>query len=286
MRGAGVAGVSVGGKSEAENLSNAGTPAGPIFRRAAGLLEKFHTVVFVDEAQNTPVESSLTRDVLDCLHRDPQGIPLVAMFFGLSDTEEILGKCGLSRLPDERIVNLEPLSDQEAASSLRCMLETYFTDSEKQVALWSNALAQLSQGWPQHINRVGVAAARVIRSNNGSLDERFLEQAIAEGTERKNVYYLGRLKAASSEPWVYKHLAVAACSKEGESAGMLSFHEIDELTHAARMRHNQSINEFLTNALHAGLLAQVKALPYHYQFPIPSMSDYLRSLPVEAPRTA
>ena len=98
-RGIGIAGIAVGGKSEAGGYSDSTVSSSRIFRCAVPLLEEFHLVVFVDEAQNTPVESG-TRGVLDCIHRDLQGIPLVAAFFGLSDTRQVLRKCGLSRFTD------------------------------------------------------------------------------------------------------------------------------------------------------------------------------------------
>ncbi len=85
-RGIGVAGVSVGGRPEAGGSEGADIPAERVFRDAAPLLGDFHLVVLVDEAQNTPV-SETTRGVMDCLHNPPAGIPLVAAFFGLSDTQ-------------------------------------------------------------------------------------------------------------------------------------------------------------------------------------------------------
>ncbi len=283
-RGIGVAGFSVGGKSETGSRAEMTLSSGPVFRDAAAVLGKFRVVVFVDEAQNSPVGET-TRDVLDCLHRDPQGIPLVAAFFGLSDTQQVLRECGLSRFADERLVNLEPLSIEDAAGSIRRMLDTYFTGSDEEKTNWSTALAELSQGWPQHINRTGVAAGRVIRENNGRLDKHLLEQALAKGVERKNDYYAGRLAAVSNPPWVYKQLALAAAKKEGALAGIVSYDEVYLLTEAARMRSEETIKEFLTNALHAGLLAPVNELPFHYQFPIPSLGDYLRELPVELPNS-
>ena len=39
------------------------------------------------------------------------------------------------------------------------------------------------------------------------------------------------------------------------------------------------MEDFLTDALHAGLLAPAPELPDHYRIPIPSLGDYLRALP-------
>ncbi len=282
-RGVGAAGFSVGGKPDAAGKLDSNLSSESVFTNSASLLRKFHLVVFVDEAQNTPVADT-TRGVVDCLHNPPGNIPLVTVFFGLSDTQQVLRQCGLSRFADQRVVNLEPLSMDAAAGSFRRMLDAYFTGPEELRAVWVDALAKLSQGWPQHINRVGVAAGQVIRSNNGLLERSLLERALEKGTERKNDYYAGRLAAGSNPPWVYKQMALIAAEKQGALAGVLSDEEIDQLSETARKRREETIDEFLTNALHAGLLAPIIDLPFHYRFPISSLGDYLRALPVELPQ--
>ncbi len=54
-------------------------------------------------------------------------------------------------------------------------------------------LAELSQGWPQHINSVAVAAGQVIWGHGGSLQP-VLEQAIELGKAMKEQYYSSRLE--------------------------------------------------------------------------------------------
>ena len=275
-RGVGIGGISVGGKLEGDSHFDSSISAETAFSGAAPLLENLHLVVFVDEAQNTPVESS-TREVLDCLHRDSYGIPLVAAFFGLSDTQEVLRQCGLSRFADQRVVNLEPLSLIDATASLKRMLDAYYVGPEAEKDYWASSLAELSQGWPQHVNRVGVAAGRVLRCNQGQLERHLLEKALEKGTERKNDYYAERLAACSQDPELYKHLAEAAVDHPD---GALPRKQLRHLAESSLNDSGESFNDFLSNALHAGLLAPVKNLPYHYQFPIPSLGDYLRNLPV------
>ena len=283
QRGVGAAGFSVGGKPQAADMLASNQLSESVFTDCAPLLEKFHIVVFVDEAQNTPVADT-TQGVMDCLHRDSKGIPLVVAFFGLSDSEQVLRRCGLSRFADKRLVNLEPLSMEDASGSFRRMLDAYYTGDVEEKAVWANALAELSQGWPQHINRIGVAAGQVIRTNKGRLERDLLSQALDKGTERKNDYYAGRLAAATNPPWVYKQLALTAAKKKGELADILSDDEVYRITESSRTPRDETIDGFLTNALHAGLLAPVHNLPFHYRFPMPSLGDYLRALPVEPPQ--
>ena len=115
-----------------------------------------------------------------------------------------------------------------------------------------------------------MAAGRVIRAHEGQLGSHLLEQALEKGFERKNDYYAGRLAAGSNPPWVYKLLALTAAKKQGDLAGILSLDEVAQLSEPARKQKEETIDEFVTNALHAGLLAPVVSLPFHYRFPIPS----------------
>ncbi len=278
-----LAGVAVGGKSQTESDADV-LPAG-LFRHAAPLLEDFRFVVFVDEAQNTPVHE-MTKAVLDCLHRDPHGIHLVAAFFGLSGTEEVLGECGLSRLGRGRVVNLEPLSKNQSKGSFTRMLNAYHRGTREEKSFWAEALTDLSQGWPQHINRVGVAAGHVLSSNGRVLKRVLLDRVLELGVEQKNKYYAQRLEAGRFPPWVYKQIALKAEKNQGQLAGIVTFEEVDSLTESARKNENQTAGELVESALYAGLLAPVAGLPFHYCFPIPSLGDYLRALPVALPDSA
>ena len=244
------------------------------FQNAAPLLKKFHIVVCVDEAQNIPVSDN-TKGVMDCLHRDTQGIPLMAAFFGLSDTQIVLRECGLSRFADERVVTLEPLPDEDTACAIRSAFDAYgFTGTQEDREVWVNALAELSQGWPQHINSVAVAACDIIRANRGRMDSAHLDKATTAAEEYNREYYAGRLAAGTRSPWVYRKMAQAA----REKGGVLPYDDLRQFL------AEETLDDFLTNALHAGLLVQVQHLPYHYRIPIPSFEDWLRALPVEPPQ--
>ena len=263
----------------ASTFDQEGILAERAFRDAAPLFKDIHMVIFVDEAQNTPVSES-TKAVMDCLHRDAKGIPLIAAFFGLSDTKNVLRQCGLSRFAGGRVKTLDPLSHEEAANAIQAVFNTYgFEGSAKIKAAWANELAELSQGWPQHIKNVSVAAAMVIRDHGGFINEELLSKTIELVQEMKEEYYTHRLDACSGHPWVYKRLAQAALGRNG----ILSWHEIDEITQFARSNSGQSTDDFLIDALHGGVLTEISRLPKHYEFPIPSLGDYLRALPVVPP---
>ncbi len=202
-------------------------------------------MVFVDEAQNIPIQQT-TRGVTDCLHNPPESIPLIAAFFGLSDTQEVLRQCGLLRFADQRAANLQALSMADASDSIRCLLNAYFTGDEDEKSVWVAALSELSQGWPQHLNRVGLAAGQVIRKNNGKLERPLLDEALQKGTERKNDYYAGRLASGFLDPEFYKLLALAA---DRQPQGILSRKELRRLAASELEAAQRSFDDFLTSAL-------------------------------------
>ena len=269
--------VSVGGVSWSGRERE--VSASGVFSHAAPHLGKFHIVVCVDEAQNTPVSDN-TKGVMDCLHRDPGGIPLVAAFFGLSDTQKVLRECGLSRFASGRVVTLDPLPFDDSACAIRDILGAYgFTGTPEDREVWVNELAELSQGWPQHINSVSVAACDIIQANEGRIDSAHLDEAMAAAEAYKREYYAGRLAAGTDRSWVYKGLALAA-EKNG---GTLTYDGIETLTEEVRGKTGETMEDFLTQALHAGLLSPTREIHDHYRIPIPSFGDYLRALPVEPP---
>ncbi len=248
-----------------------------LFRHASSLLKNYHFVIFVDEAQNLK-QNDRTEDVLDCLHRQTQGIPMVTAFLGLSDAETVLSKCGLSRLPRGRVKTLGVLSHEETVSAIKSVFATYdFKGSSGSREEWVNALSRLSQGWPQHINSVSVAACQVIRDHRGRLDEDLLPQALDFGRKLKNEYYVSRLRRCSEDPVVYQNLALEA---DRRPDGVLSRSRLRNLI-VPLLEPPQNFDDFLSNALHAGVLMEAEELPKHYRIPIPSLGDYLCALPVE-----
>ncbi len=265
-----IQGITVGSKDQSNSASG-------LFIHAYSLLKNYRIVVFIDEAQNVKKHEA-TEDILDCLHRDTQGIPLVTAFFGLSDVETILSECGLSRLPRDRVKTLGVLSHKETVSAIQRVFTAYkFNGTSKNHDEWVEALATLSQGWPQHINSVSVAAGQIIRENHGNMKEELLPEVLERGKKLKNAYYVSRLKRCSEEPIVYQNLAFEASKV---SDGILSRSSLRKLVEPL-LEHPTTFDDFLSNALHAGILMETEELPKHYQIPVPSLGDYLQALPLK-----
>ncbi|MYB34953.1 MAG: ATP-binding protein [Gammaproteobacteria bacterium] len=246
-----------------------------VFREVAPLFKDIHTVIFVDEAQNIPVSES-TKAVMDCLHRDTKGIPMIAAFFGLSDTKGALRQCGLSRFARGRVITLDTLSHEEASSAIQGIFNAYDLDVPASIqAVWVDELARLSQGWPQHIKCVSVAAAGFIRDHEGVIEETMLAEILKHGQELKEEYYSFRLEACSEDTVVYEQIALAASEVPN---GVLSRTYLRKMTASFLKDSKTTFDDFLTNALHAGVLMEINRPPKHYRIPIPSFGDFLRKM--------
>ncbi len=159
---------------------------------------------------------------------------------------------------------------------MRKILDTYYQGTDAEKTHWAHQLAELSQGWPQHINRIGSAAGSVIRSNGDCLERHLLGQAIAHGMECKSAYYAERRDAGSHDPELYKRLAIAASGNEG---GVLNRNEIRSIVASELNQNQRSFDDFMTQVIHAGLLAPLMNDSHQFRFPIPSMRDYLKTYP-------
>ncbi|MCY4147898.1 MAG: ATP-binding protein [Gammaproteobacteria bacterium] len=270
-RGIGVAAISIGGKPKHDEEMNVYPQR--VFQGAAELLKNYRIVVFVDEAPTIPV-SNKTKGVVRCLSKPPARIPLVAAFFGLIDTEKVVDDCGLSRPRRGRVVALGTFSDEDTACAIQSIFDAYRFTGDAQAA-WVNALAELSQGWPQHINSVSVAAGQIIHDNGGSITKNLLRQAMTLGQKLKEDFYARRLRACSQDPVLYRQLALAENEAPDE---IFSLPALRELT-APMLADSTTFDDFLDNALHAGILMEIENPPKYYRIPIPSFGDYLRSLP-------
>ena len=90
---------------------------------------------------------------------------------------------------------------------------------------WIDKLAELTQGWPQHIHCVAVAACQVLRENGGRIKPALFHMVREAALANKEEYYLGRLEAGSPHrAGLYKRIALAAANNE---RGILSKSELD-----------------------------------------------------------
>ena len=198
-RGVGAAGVRVGGEPQNDGDASAA------FHTIERLCRGARVLVFVDEAQNTPAGAE---DMLDCMSRGFTGVTLQPVFFGLGDTAEVLEKRGISRPPAERLIDLAPLSESDTGASLAMTFDAYHVHGRERER-WLSELIVLSQGWPQHLNRVAVSACRVAKEYGMNVDQASLDDALSRGMASKAEYYGILLRGVPARYLgVYKRLAM------------------------------------------------------------------------------
>ena len=278
-RGAGVMGVRVGARPTRERID-----VQAAFREIENVCRGARVVLFVDEAQNLPEG---VMEVLDAMHRGQTGVALLPVLLGLGDTAAVLAKRGISRPPAKRLVEMSALLPEEARESLLMVFDAYGVHGRTREA-WLHALVETCQGWPQHLNRVAVAAGKVLREHGMNADAAPLAEALAAGEAAKTEYYRDRLRDVPGvRKGVYKRLALLLDG--GRSDDSFAEEDLEAVVRAAGLDPaGDGYAEWLTESIHCGLLAPTPDSSERYRVPIPSLATYLRHLqvtPSPAPRT-
>ena len=273
-RGGGAGGVRVGPGRSPDSAQGVFSAVAPAIARAGARL-----VVFVDEAQNVPEGAE---DVLWCLNGEDTGICLLPVYAGLGNTVEVLQERGMSRPPAERVSLLQPLSDDERMAMLDKALCRAYEAAGTDRKRWLTALADLSHGWPQHLNRVGVEAGRVLRAHDMRMDDdALLREAIAAGTAAKTDYYRLRLGGTSlDDKAILKRFALSL--PRGREPGHLHEAKLREIYRgAAELGELGRYGAWRHKMLGSGIIAPAPDSDVMFGVPIPSLADHLRDLDVQ-----
>ena len=267
-RGGGAGGVRIGARPPG------GIVAEDAFDAIVDAFEDVRVVLFIDEAQNVGKDA---RAALSVLSRGQAGIDLLPVFFGLGDAAAALDeRGGLSRPPDEGVVEMGALSDTEVRESLEMAFDAYSVSGSARDG-WLDELTALSQGWPQHLNRAAKAAGRELEPHGMDVDAATLGRAVAAGQQANERYYTRRLRDFSAMEQVpLKALGARLTS------GTASLHE-DELRAAvtdAGVTGEKAWSEWFEKALRRGVLAPDPRDSMCYRVPIPSLATHMANLDV------
>ena len=156
----------------------------------AGMWKGKALVLVVDELQT--IEPRGMR-ALRALHQGDHGCPILLLGIGLQHTQQVLGSpsdgsAGISRIAEP--MALAPLSAKEALEAVRGnMVAMGYEIAEAGVA----ALAEASQGFPQHLHGYLRGAVEAI-DEQGSLEPGpALDAALRAGDQARTGYYDARL---------------------------------------------------------------------------------------------
>ena len=153
------------------------------------------TLVLVDEAQTFKDDGGLVLN----LHTQEK-LPVVLVCGGLSDTEDKLRSIGLTRLGDESVLNLGPLSSDETRDCVARTLAAFAAEAGHvtgEFDAWIAPVAEASNNWPQHL-ALYLNAARAEADERGEFTLAGLQAALALGHAARERYYGQRLVYAPS----------------------------------------------------------------------------------------
>ena len=143
---------------------------------------------------------------------------------------------------------------------------------------WLARLAEASQGWPQHLRILTQAALRELKEHGRNPADADLNAALAAGEAAKRRYYGHRLAATGRWQEACKVMARAL-----EDRPFLTSRELQQTIapfqaeQLAAEGRPAPFSDFLSKAIHAGVLSQTA--PDAYNVPIPSFARYLREEP-------
>ena len=243
-------------------------PAATLLKAREGMWKHKVIVLLVDEAQNVPV-SDASRGVVQYLHGAAREVRILLACYGLGDTLEVLSEAGVSRLSARRVNTLRALAISEARESIaRVFAACGVQGSEAARDRWLDALADLSQGWPQHVRAITSATLEELSACGMSTAACSLERAISAGQAATQRYYEQRLAGVALWMPAYRRLA-----DELDNSAFLRLHRLAELVRPLLQECGTSLEEFLTASVHAGVLGREDS---RYTIPVPSFAEYLR----------
>jgi len=208
---AGKLGVSGSGVSRASShpsvvdraARSRGFPWIELREHVAPLLGGRPLALLVDEAQAMAADEG-TNGCAALLHLhkgDPSPfdkLPVFGVFGGLSETSQVLGSLGVSRLRLDGLCPLQPLKDLEAERYVEGILEHLEAEgSEEQKRAVARWVSDGCGGWPRHLrNHMRAIALGMVAQDSArleTLDRNLVEREAARG---RNVYYAGRMSGA------------------------------------------------------------------------------------------
>ena len=266
-------GIGIGGARVGAAPTPALLPEGA-FGLIADAFRDVRVVLCVDEAQNVEPEA---KPALSVLSRGQTGIDILPVFFGLGHAADALAReGGVSRPPAGRVVEMGALSGGDARAPLELAFDAYGVHGRDRER-WLDTLAGAAQGWPQHLNRMEVAAMREMLAHGMHCDRADLGAAVAAGEAAKREYYERRLEGLGPRARrPYRELGARVLE------GLETFDEgdIDDIL-AAAGHGDRDPDAWLRDARRRGVVAAVPGGGGWMQVPIPSLAAHLVELPID-----
>ena len=243
-------------------------------------------VVFIDEIQNiAPDPQADECRLVRALHAQDR-IPVLLVCSGLSNSEDALGRAGLSRLGTENCIPLGSLTPVETLDCARATLDFVrqrgLPGSDGAAQRWAGRIASSSDGWPRHLQNYFTATWETLAAQDiPSLDAADLDATIRRGDARREDYYIKRISRTGLPVSVigalHEQLALGKSLDEYQVMNVLDDAIAalpDGVQRSIKGRFAAS-DDCLENLLHAGIVS----LDRHKRCvsPIPSLHQFVVS---------
>ena len=242
-------------------------------------------LLLVDESQNIegdisgPTGKNTIATNLHAGFKRTDGLKIVPVFAGLSDTESVLAERGVSRLPEGASIQIGSLSNDETEELVNGWMqyeafgfENLFSDAD--VHRLSKMMTVASEGWPRHVTTYLRDLGGSILDTGLNEDQRVDLAAVFErGHSSRRDFYDTRLNAADLD----RYEEVICEAARDSSDGLIRDDQLDAI---AKKDFEISQSESTTlrkRAIKAGILERDRKSGRSYlRFPIPSFHTYMR----------
>ncbi len=231
-------------------------------------------LLMIDEIQQAdPNPQGTAAAALVRLEGGSDGLPILPVLAGLSNSQTVLRAMGLSRLSSIAVQPLTRLTQADVSQALHQFINRYNVSVTLACQdLWARTLWRWSQGWPKHMQNGLSAIGHALLQTNGNLDAVDLLATQRRAADTRTSYYWTRLDTWQDSPQLMGQV-MAGLGREP-----LPRHDI--------MSHVQAIwradpNRFCPvpewdDMLRLGLidLDRITARAVTYSCPIPSLRSF------------
>ncbi len=216
-------------------------------------------IVAIDEMQNIAVDRGHpVAKFLQALHNCQRGLPILPVFAGLGDVQNVLSRAGLTRI--DNIHEIDCLTMDEMNDfflGFRLKFGLVIRDDNNHVILNIDRLMQDSNGWPRHLYHSFQALGNAVRMIDGNLSKVNWSHVHGDALRRRQVHHLGQTSEEMQEN-VNLTSAIMLGVKDGMDLG-----DIDELIEDNvrderrwRLPENMTVRDFRHHLVHRGALQQ------------------------------
>ena len=151
-------------------------------------------LLLIDEAQNLPLDSGITRQTVSALQQgDARGLTaMVPIYAGLSNLPAVLNDLGLSRVSARAMCGMELLSDSESLEYVRLTLDSLKAQCRSESFLhWC---VSSCDGFPQHLFvHMRAIASQMLKDNTNIVEDLDFTTLCQTLDEDRNTYYARRM---------------------------------------------------------------------------------------------